>query len=660
MKNISKPTGVRAILLLGLWLGCSAYPVHAHPDELSSLNIEDLAGIDLVYGASRYLQHVLEAPASITIITAEDIERFGYETVAEALGGIPGFYTTYDRHFQYVGSRGFSPPGDFNRRILLTINGNRANENVFGGAGMGSYSLINIEAVDRIEVIRGPGSSIYGNGAFYGIVNIITKTAQNHPGLRVTAQAGSYETGAAGVQWGRVTDSGLDLLLTANVYRSGGQSLYFPEYDTPGTNYGVASGADADERFDMHARLNYGELSLEGALVRRDKSLPAAPFFTVFNDSRTHSVNTQGFLSGNVVRNPTDDPQFSIRASYNNHVYTGEWIYPTAGDSTFMETNDLSGEWFGAEVQTLYTPPGPHNLTVGMEVRRNIRGFVRHWDDTKIGDDGQKGTEAGVYLQDAVQVHPLVLVHAGLRHDYFSDAEPHLSPRAGVNVRLSDYLSGAFVAGHAFRSPNALEIITSNSQAQRPRLQVESINTYEAMLSYGDERGAMARLSLYTYELDNLIVSRADSLSTLFFTNFGGVSTKGMEVSGTIPLSRSLTTEVGYTFQHARTRSTDEEIPNSPEHLAFLRLKTRLQQHAWLGTEVRYVGERYSAGMVPVNAVALVNATLSGTLDEQWRWGVSVKNLLDTDYEHPASGEHLQNSIPQNGRNVMVSVGCRF
>ena len=106
------------------------------PPDLSRLSLEELAdlNIDSVYGASMYLQKVTEAPSSVTIITADDIERYGYRTLADALRSVRGFYITNDRNYSYLGVRGFSRPGDYNARILLLIDGHRLNDNVFGSA----------------------------------------------------------------------------------------------------------------------------------------------------------------------------------------------------------------------------------------------------------------------------------------------------------------------------------------------------------------------------------------------------------------------------------------------------------------------------------------------------------------------------------------------
>ena len=117
------------------------WPVAGRAQQpLPDLSLEDLLRIDSgrVVGASRRTQPAIEAPSSVSFITAEDIQRFGYRTLADILRGVRGFYVTDDRNFSFLGARGFGKPGDYNSRILLLVNGHRVNDNVFGQAEIGA------------------------------------------------------------------------------------------------------------------------------------------------------------------------------------------------------------------------------------------------------------------------------------------------------------------------------------------------------------------------------------------------------------------------------------------------------------------------------------------------------------------------------------------
>lgn len=110
------------------------------PRDLTELSVEELMRVDIdtVYGASKSLQKLSEAPASVTIVTADEIQRYGHRTLADILRSVRSFYVTYDRNYSYLGMRGFSRSRDYNSRILVLVDGHRLNDNVFDGALIGT------------------------------------------------------------------------------------------------------------------------------------------------------------------------------------------------------------------------------------------------------------------------------------------------------------------------------------------------------------------------------------------------------------------------------------------------------------------------------------------------------------------------------------------
>ena len=165
--------GLTILLSLLTTLAHSADPGSPKDDtrDLTQLSLEELLDVRIptVYAASKFEQKVTEAPASVSIITADQIRMYGYRTLADILRGVRGFYVTYDRNYSYLGIRGFSRPGDYNSRVLLLIDGHRVNENIFGSALIGTEGTLDVDLIERVEVIRGPSSSLYGTNAFLGV-----------------------------------------------------------------------------------------------------------------------------------------------------------------------------------------------------------------------------------------------------------------------------------------------------------------------------------------------------------------------------------------------------------------------------------------------------------------------------------------------------------
>src|SRR5260370_21904276 len=185
--------------------------------DLTKLSLEDLTKvqIDTVYGASKFGQKGTEAPSSITIVTADEIEKYGYRTLADLFVSVPGFYVSYDRQDSYIGVRGISRQSDYNTLVLVLIDGHTINDNVYNGTYIDGEFLLDIDLFDRVEIIRGPGSSLYGTNAFFGVVNIITKRGRDLKGTEVAVSAGGQETYQGRVSYGQQFNNGLELLFAA-------------------------------------------------------------------------------------------------------------------------------------------------------------------------------------------------------------------------------------------------------------------------------------------------------------------------------------------------------------------------------------------------------------------------------------------------------------
>ncbi|MFP8870740.1 MAG: TonB-dependent receptor plug domain-containing protein, partial [Myxococcota bacterium] len=245
------------------------------------------ADIPIVVGASKHEQRVSDAPASVTIVTAEQIQRFGWRTLAEILEGVRGIHITRDRNYAFAGMRGFSPPGAFGERVLILIDGFRFN-NVFYDGGNADRNLpIDVADIDRIEIIPGPGSALYGTNAVLGVVNIITRRGRDLKGGEVAVVGGSYNTLGGHTSWGTRFDSDLEVLVAAGGRWAEGQDHYYGYFDRPLRNNGIAEDLDAEWDFDTLAKVGFRDLQVEAFWGTREKEIPTASYSTYFNGQRT-------------------------------------------------------------------------------------------------------------------------------------------------------------------------------------------------------------------------------------------------------------------------------------------------------------------------------------------------------------------------------------
>src|SRR6185295_19857877 len=200
----------------------------------------------VVYSASKRVQSLREAPSAVSIVTAAEIREHGYRTLADVLRSLPSFYVTEDRRYSYIGVRGFDRPGDYGARVLLLLDGLRTNDNVFEQAYVGEEFLVDIDLVERIEVVRGPSAAIYGSSAFFAVVNVVTRHGRDFQGGELSAGTSSFGTHGGRATYGRRLDGGLEFLVSASFSESGGQRLYFPEFDAPETGHGIADRIDGE------------------------------------------------------------------------------------------------------------------------------------------------------------------------------------------------------------------------------------------------------------------------------------------------------------------------------------------------------------------------------------------------------------------------------
>ncbi len=145
----------RVGILITFLLSAATALAQQETKDLTEASLEDLASIQ-VYSASKHMQSVSEAPSAVTIITADEIQKYGYRTLADILRSVRGFDITYERNFSYAGVRGINRPEDYNSRVLLLIDGQRTNNNIYEQAMLGTEFPVDIDLIDRVEVVPAP------------------------------------------------------------------------------------------------------------------------------------------------------------------------------------------------------------------------------------------------------------------------------------------------------------------------------------------------------------------------------------------------------------------------------------------------------------------------------------------------------------------------
>lgn len=628
-------------------------------DTLAALSLEELTSL-AVSGASRFTQRLTEAPSNVTLVTSEDIRTFGYRTLADVLRSVRGVTVGSDRAYSYAGVRGFARPGDLNTRVLLLIDGHRYTDGVFQQSLLlGTEGLIDVDLIERVEFIPGPGSALYGSNAFFGVVNVITKKpGEFRNGMLATSVASHDTYEAKGVLTGKA-DSGLEWLASYSRYRSLGDDLHYPEFSA--INNGVAQGLDHDNSHRAFGKLVWGPFMLELSHLQREKGLPGAPFGIQFNEPSAAFNDTIGFADLRYQDNLGDTFNVSARLYAGDYEYEG--ILPFDLPPTVINHDTAHSRWWGVEGAATWNGMEDHRLTTGFEYENNPvqDQFNADLDPPAVYlDDRRSSSRFGLYIQDEWRLAADWIVNMGLRHDAYSEFGGSTNPRlALVHQRGADTYK--LLYGSAFRAPSAFEVYYQDggvSQLSNPDLQPETIQTWE--FSWGRRWGLPLHtlVDIYRYRIEDLITQVDLGGGLAQYQNAGGMVANGIELEAEYAWRNGVRAKTSYANQLAQDGS-GQGATNSPRHLFKLNLAAPLPFGLQAGAELLAMSARKTmAGQVAANSV--LNLTLSGGDPQGVSWSLSAYNLFDREYSEPASAEFVQDAIPQDGRSFRFKLDWRL
>jgi len=624
--------------------------------------------IPSVYGAAKYDQKVHEAPAAVTIITAEHIRKYGYQTFAQVLDSVPGLFTTNDRNYGYLGIRGFNRPGDYNTRVLILIDNHRMNDAVYDQGAIGTEAPIDVDVIDRVEIIKGPASSLYGTNAFFGVINVITKRGRDLKGAEVSGEASSFNTYRGRLSYGNKFSNGVEMLLSGSYSGSEGhRELFYPEFSS--TNNGIAKDADKDNFYYYTGKLTYGDFTLTGGYQWRKKQVPTAAFGTVFNDNRFNTVDERTYVDFSYQHEFANQLNVKARLYYDRYWYRGDYPFDYGGSGIppfTLNRDSTQADWWGAELTATKRLFDRHKITVGTEYRDQFQQYQANRDveppSTYLESKPHSNFIAG-YVQDEWAITDHVTLNAGFRHDHYSTFGGTTNPRAGL-ISTWGKTTVKLLYGQAFRAPNPFEqlYVTGNVFKASPNLKPEKIKTYELILEQYLGNHIRALGSLYQYNISGLITQVLDTDGKLFFNNVDDITSRGAELTVEGKWPSGLEGRVSYAIQTSRNDQMDQMLTNSPQHL----VKTNvivpiIQDKLFAGFEGRYTSSRLTLAGNDASPFYILNLSLfSQRIVKGWELSAHLNNLTNQKYGYPGSGEHLQNVIDQNGRTFFVKLKYRF
>jgi iron complex outermembrane receptor protein len=617
-----------------------------------------------VVAATHRSQTVSRAPAVAHVITSQDIERYGYRTLGEALESVPGILVSTDRNYSYMNFRGIARPGDYNSRILVLVDGHRYNENVYGGVYPGADFGVDLRAVDHIEVIKGPGSALYGDSAFLGVVNVVTRSAAGAPSVLLASEGGSFGTSRHFADLS-VPVAGGGVYAASSYRYSHGQAFHYPEVSPVAG--GLSADSDREENYTGYVKVVSGGWKVHANGNNRSKRIPTGAFGIPLNDPASETFDSRDFAEAQYEHAWGDAVSLTGRAYHDWYVYTADYAYedPSTTPPTRSINKDLAhGRWYGEEVRLRL---GDRNaFTLGQDFEKNLEGRQKNYYEGTPAqlDVDQRLHRWSLFAQQEWEVHPALSLTAGARYDAYQTFGRTVSPRGAVVFRPAPHSTVKALYGGAFRAPTPYErLYQTSSYKTNTDLQPEKARTAELQWEQRlpSLRGS-ASVSVFHSRLKGLITEEIDPADGMFvFRNRQSIVSRGLEASLRGAWSGGWSGFAGYFLQESQ-EGGENHLSNSPRHSGTAGLTRAFAPwNASLSARVLLVGARRSFQGTGISGAVVPSVIASA---EPWSRGprlfAAVYNVTDARYETSGSPEHVQTGIRQDGRHYLVGVEQRF
>lgn len=676
--------------------GCSSLGSEV---DVASLSLDELLAVE-VTTPGKVPEAIRDTPASVYLVNREDIETYGYANLAEVLENVPGFYNieSYNGADGNFGIRGFWNGRRQNSSVAILVNGVQQSRPDIYSNPLETLN-IPVEAIDRVEVSRGPNSVIYGNGAAFGAINIITNASYTNDQLSVSY--GTNDTQRIGL---RLSEFGEDyhLIVNAGSFTTNGFDYDFSELATEDRlellpNMGVTpDNATLEDRLEQKADYvqisgAWRDFSLE--FSRNEASVEWFTGFPAVVEGSVRESTTNRLKLGLEV--PLSS-SFSLDTRIVYSDYDGEQTFDALFPG-FVGTNTRSFQNWELESLLIFAPDDRFRLLTGVNLQR-LENFKEFTDVPDLGlvnetifrsnqDSRSIFAQASYLLTDKLHLvggYRVERIPEFVRTGFIDeplDGPPsfvkpvaalrNATPRASIIFQPDDSQVLKLMVGDAVKLPNL-----RNAIAQPERIRTTEFNytwTSESVLF----SGSVFRNVLTDLRIEELAILPGNLIE--FITRAGGrVQTEGVELLFQGQLDDHWSGEFGVTWQDSMDLSQpDGLLSYSPEIVANAKLAYRVRDMR-LSANMRYVGSMrsfFNANETPNPLVdgffgepssSFVSFDLNARLENVFKNGyisMHLTNVFDTEIRYPnnpINGLLLNRGNLGYGRRLALKAGLRF
>jgi len=713
--NIKNSTTYTAKTLPLLLIFCASSAAYAQPVPEEDIALTfDAQFVSIATGGQKELSR---APAVATVITAENIAQMGALNLDQVLESVPGLHVTLSsvRLTPIYSIRGIQ--SDIGPHVLMLVNGVPITQMWQGDRGL--LSTLPIADIARVEIIRGPGSAVYGADAFAGVINVITKSAAEMDGTSISATAGSFGTVQTAILHGKTYDD-LDIAFSMQYSGTDGDDGRIIDADAQTfwdnantTNASLAPGPldTRAKRLDTRIEFSWDNWQLR-AWNWRQKDLGVGPGLAQALDLKG-SADTDNWLIDTSYKNDNIAPDFDFESKISfmdiknvtkQTLFPQDAVLPIGADGnlnpitpvgTVTFTDGMIGNpeiyeqhyradaavfWTGLENHRLRFAAGAfYSELEGRETKNYGPGVI-----TTIGNvDGTLTDVSGTNFNYAPDQNRTVYylsvqdewylaadwdLTAGIRYDSYSDFGDTFNPRAALIWHPSYSLSTKLLYGQAFRAPSFQELYVQNNPIKlgNEDLSPERIKTLELAMDYQHTFDQRYAASIFAYEIDDQIVYVADG-GIPKAQNVGRQEGSGFELEMQWSATYTLDILANYAYQTSRDKTNKSDAPDSPQQQFYIKADWRFLPGWNLNTQAIRVMQRaraYNDARAEIDDYTMVNLAIRKTdIADHWDITVKVSNVFDVDIFEPSPSEvrlFVPGDYPMPGRSYYATAKYRF
>lgn len=650
----------------------------------------DLKQQDEVIAASRVVERAQDAPSSVTILPRRELRAFAYPTIAEALRGVRGSFGRYDGAYVTLGFRGLGRLGDYGNRVLTLIDGQPVIDNWLGSSYVGFDGRVDIEDIQRIEVVRGPGSVLYGTSAVSGVINLVTRPQDGARATEMGVSAHQEGVGRIRVRSDAPLGRHAGIWASAAVARGAGRDYFFEEYAGSDQNSGYALDADGFSAGTLQGRTWWRWITAQWLFHHHSKRLPNGAFETLLADPRAHQDDTRGFLELRLEPPVGKTTKLLSRIHLNHYRFTGG--YPRTEPDGGLGVDFYRGSWVGAEQRLIWEPSEKWRATLGVEGQLHFQVDQFSYDETGVVLDEERPYQVGAaYLLGDYEPTEDVRFSGGARVDAYTTFGSSVNPRAAVIIRPYDAGTSKLIGSRAFRAPSVYELYYSDggiTQVPSPDLGPETMDCVELEHTHWLSSTVRVIVAGYGNYVRNLIVARGTGSAAFqdpihYVNSPQPLFTIGAELelrrewrqgwmlgaSYSAQSSRFLADERLGTVLELKPAAGYREVSNAPGHMASIKgavplLDRRLLLASRLTIESGRFDRNEEIGDEPQlrsDPSAVWDVVFSGNEHETAiHWAAGVYNAFDSRIALPVGREQRIRFMPQSGRTLALSTEIRF